>query len=152
MATPRKRDFKKKNGPEVKDEEEKWLPIPKVSRTVPFGYEVDPNDDKVLLPIKKELDALEKAAIFLNDYSMRDVALWVAQETGRYISTEGLRKRLRRDRQRRKKLRAVEYYARLYKEAIETAKRLEGKTGTATTHYIGTVDSIENDGASGAET
>lgn len=126
-----------------------WVPIVRISRHIPFGYRVDPNDDKVLLPIEKELDSLEKARVFLRDYSMRDVALWLEQETGRKISVEGLRKRIRRDKNRRNKLAQTRYYARLYKEALEKAEKLEGRTGTAST---GIYDYAGYEGPSDSET
>ena len=58
---------------DVKEENE-WLPVPRIARTVPFGYEVDPNDEDLLLPISKELDYLEKAKAYLRQYSLRQVA------------------------------------------------------------------------------
>ena len=36
-----------------------------VARTVPFGYEIDPEDDGILLPISLELDMLEEAKKYL---------------------------------------------------------------------------------------
>ena len=42
-------------------ENNEWVPIPRISRTVPYGYELDPNDSFILLPIAIELDMLEKA-------------------------------------------------------------------------------------------
>ena len=42
-------------------EVKEWNRIPRVARTIPFGYEVDPEDADFLLPIKDELDALEQA-------------------------------------------------------------------------------------------
>ena len=47
-------------------EDNEWVPIPRVARTVPFGYELDPEDDGILLPISLELDMLEEARNILN--------------------------------------------------------------------------------------
>ena len=70
-----------------------WVAIPKVSRTIPFGYELDPNDAGVLLPIADELDKLEMAKKYLKQYSYREVANWLTRNTGRTISHVGLMKR-----------------------------------------------------------
>ena len=45
---------------DLKDENE-WISIPRIARTVPFGYELDPEDNNLLKPIKIELDLLEQA-------------------------------------------------------------------------------------------
>ena len=75
-------------------EVKEWNRIPRVARTIPFGYEVDPEDADFLLPIKDELDALEQAKRHLQQYSYREVATWLSKETGRYISHAGLKKRI----------------------------------------------------------
>lgn len=69
--------------------------------TIPFGYEVDPDDPDLLKPIPSELDALEKAKDYLKVVkgvptrsSWRDVAQWLHAKTGRYISHQGLKKRI----------------------------------------------------------
>ena len=82
-------------------EENEWLPVPRIARTVPFGYEVDPEDEDLLLPIKEELDHLEKAKMYLRQYSLREVAAWLSKNTGRYISHLGLQKRIKHERQRK---------------------------------------------------
>ena len=38
-----------------------WQRIPRVSTYIPFGYEIDPDDEDWLLPISKELELLELA-------------------------------------------------------------------------------------------
>ena len=44
---------------DLKDEDEKqWVKIPRIARTVPFGYKVNDNDNDVLDPIELELEAL----------------------------------------------------------------------------------------------
>ena len=35
-----------------------WVDIPRISRTIPFGYIVDPEDDRILKPISDELNKL----------------------------------------------------------------------------------------------
>ena len=83
-------------------EVKEWRRIPRVARTIPFGYEVDPDDADFLLPIKNELDALEQAKAHLKQYSYREVANWLSKETGRYISHMGLKKRIQVERRRKK--------------------------------------------------
>ena len=80
-------------------EENEWVPIPRVARTIPFGYELDPKDKGILLPINTELDMLEQAQKYLKQYSYREVANWLTRNTGRNISHVGLKKRLENERQ-----------------------------------------------------
>ena len=54
---------------DVKEDGE-WVPIPRIARTVPFGYELDEDDDKVLLPIETELNALSEAKKHLKKYKI----------------------------------------------------------------------------------
>ena len=34
--------------------ENEWMPIPRIARTIPFGYKVDPEDNNMLLPVSVE--------------------------------------------------------------------------------------------------
>lgn len=70
----------------LKDDKD-WLEIPRISKTIPFGYEEHKKDDKLLVPIVEELEALELAKEYLNEYSYREVAGWLSERTGREIST-----------------------------------------------------------------
>ncbi len=111
-----------------------WKPIPRISRTVPFGYEVDPDNNKVLLPIIFELEALEKARGYVKRFSYRAVAEWLETVTGRKLSYVGLKKRLEAEIARQRRASTVKHWARRYKEAEETARRLEEeRLGTANT-------------------
>ena len=42
---------------DLKDDNE-WMPIPRIARTIPFGYELDPEDINLLKPVKIEIDLL----------------------------------------------------------------------------------------------
>ena len=108
-------------------EDNEWVPIPRISRTVPFGYEVDPNDDFVLLPIQNELDLLEKAKEYLKQYSYREVAHWLTRNTGRYISHVGLKKRLDNERRRKNKAGSLRRWANYAEKAIAKAHEIEQK-------------------------
>ena len=106
-------------------EETEWLPVPRIARTVPFGYEVDPKDEDLLLPIKEELDHLEKAKMYLRQYSLREVAAWLSKNTGRYISHLGLQKRIKHERQRKDKARSLRKWAEYAEKAIKKAEEIE---------------------------
>ena len=106
-------------------EENEWLPVPRIARTIPFGYEVDPEDEDLHLPIKEELDHLEKAKMYLRQYSLREVAAWLSKNTGRYISHLGLQKRIKHERQRKDKARSLRKWAEYAEKAIKKAEEIE---------------------------
>ena len=105
-----------------------FLPVVRVGRVVPFGYEQDPEDKDILLPVEEELLLMEKAKGFLKQYSYRDVANWLSTTSGRYISHAGLRTRVQSEQQRTKESANYRYLARCYKEACEKAKHIEERT------------------------
>ena len=112
-------------------EDNEWVPIPRISRTIPFGYEVDPDDPDVLLPIEHQLDMLEQAKKYLKQYSYREVANWLTRNTGRDISHVGLRKRLENERQRKNKARSLRRWADYAKKAIAKAEEISSqRTGS----------------------
>ena len=106
-------------------EDNVWVSIPRVARTIPFGYELDPNDDGILLPIDHELDMLEQAKKYIKQYSYREVANWLTKNTGRSISHVGLKKRLDNERQRKNKAGSLRKWADYAKKAIAKAEELE---------------------------
>tara|TARA_R100000544_G_scaffold25786_2_gene13178 strand:- start:89 stop:517 length:429 start_codon:yes stop_codon:yes gene_type:complete len=106
-------------------EDNEWVPIPRISRTVPFGYELDPNDSFILLPIELELDMLEKAKKYLKQYSYREVANWLTTNTGRQISHVGLMKRLDNERRRKNKAGSLRKWADYAKKAVAKAEEIE---------------------------
>jgi hypothetical protein len=111
--------------PDIKGYTNQWLPIPKMARTIPFGYVEDPDDSTILRPIKNELDALEKAKKYLGQYSYREIANWLSKQTGRYISHVGLRKRVQDERRRKKTASVKRQYAKRYEEIIKAAEKIE---------------------------
>ena len=114
-------------------EEEEWVAIPKIARTVPFGYVVDENDPDVLQPVKLELDLLEQAKAYTRQYSYRQVANWLTKNSGREISHVGLMKRLKNERQRKNKVTSLRKWAEYAEKAINKAKELEeSRTGAKT--------------------
>ena len=106
-------------------EDIEWLVIPKIARTIPFGYKLDINDPDVLLPIPDELDKLEMARNYLKQYSYREVANWLTTQTGRYISHVGLRKRVANERHRKDQARSIRKWAEYAEKAISKAKEIE---------------------------
>jgi hypothetical protein len=105
-----------------------WVAIPKVSRTIPFGYEVDPEDEGILLPIADELDKLEMAKNYLKQYSYREVANWLTKHTGRTISHVGLMKRLKNERRRKNKVTSLRRWASYAQKALSKAAEIEAKS------------------------
>ena len=111
-------------------EENEWVQIPRIARTVPFGYKQNEEDPDILDPIKIELDLLEKARQHVNQYSYREVANWLSANTNRYISHVGLRKRLANERQRKDQARSLRKWAEYAETAIAKAKAIEeARTG-----------------------
>jgi hypothetical protein len=111
-----------------------WYPIVRVGRHIPFGYEQDPDDKDILQPIPEQLEMLEQAKRYLAEYSLRLVARWLSEQSGRYISHVGLNKRVSIEQKRRKTSSTYRDYERRYKEAAEKARKLEedriGGSGT----------------------
>ena len=106
-------------------EDNEWIPIPRISRTIPLGYDVDPDDPDVLLPNEHQLDMLMKAQKYLKQYSYREVANWLTRNTGRSISHVGLRKRLDNERRRKNKSGSLRRWADYAKKAIAKAEEIE---------------------------
>ncbi len=111
-------------------EENEWVQIPRIARTIPFGYKQNEEDPDILDPIPTELDLLEKARSHINQYSYREVANWLVANTGRQISHVGLRKRLQHERQRKQTAASIRKWADYAEKAIAKAKEIEeARTG-----------------------
>ena len=112
-------------------EEDEWVQIPRIARTVPFGYKLNDDDPDILDPIKTELDLLEKARQHVRQYSYREVANWLSKNSGRYISHVGLRKRLDNERQRKNQAASLRRWSEYAQRAIAKAEELENaRTGS----------------------
>jgi len=116
---------------DLKDEEEtEWIQIPRIARTVPFGYKINDTDTELLDPIAYELEAVELARKHVKQYSFRQVANWLTTKTGREISHVGLRKRLMDEKQRKNKARTLRKWSEYAEKAIQKAKEIEeGRIG-----------------------
>ena len=107
----------------IKDEE--FVPIPRIARTIPFGYKENLEDTDILLPIPKELRALEKAKKYLQQYSYREVANWLTKQTERSISHVGLKKRIESEQSNKRRIATLREWAKRYKTAISKAEEIE---------------------------
>ena len=107
-----------------------YVKIPRLSRTIPFGYVVDSEDDGWLQPVAIELDALEKAKKYLKQYSSRQVAAWITTVTGREISHVGLLKRIKNEQSHKRKSSTYRKLADGYEKALKKAQEYEERLGT----------------------
>ena len=108
-------------------EDNEWIAIPRISRTIPFGYELDKDDPDILQPVENELNMLEEAKKYLKQYSYREVSNWLSRNTGRSISHVGLKKRLDNERRRKNKVGSLRRWADYAKKAIAKAEEIENK-------------------------
>ena len=111
--------------PENTIADEDFLPIPRIARTIPFGYKEDPEDRDMLLPIPRELRAIEKAKEYLKQYSYREVSNWLTKQTGRDISHMGLKKRIESEQSHKRRSATLREWARRYEKAISKAEEYE---------------------------
>lgn len=107
-----------------------YVKIPRLGRTIPFGYAVDEEDEEWLKPIPIELDALEKAKEHLKQYSLRQVAAWLTKVTGREISHMGLSKRIKSEQSVRQRNATYRKLARRYEATLKKAQEFEQRLGT----------------------
>ena len=118
-----------------KGKEKQWHTIARVSlTTVPFGYEVNKDNDRLLEPIRDELEALEVAKKHLLQYSYREVAQWLTRQTGRSLSHTGLKKRIDIERKRKKTITIKRKLAQRLAQTLQEIENLETqKVGTYST-------------------
>lgn len=105
----------------------KWVPIIRVGSTIPFGYKEDPEDALQLLPVEKELELFEQAKVHLKRYSLRKVAAWLSEESGRYISHVGLQKRVKVENKRRKQADVNRRLIERLEKALEKARKYQAE-------------------------
>ena len=69
----------------------------RVSRIIPFGYEVSEENEKLLIEVPEEMELINKAKKFIeNNCSYRETAEWVSHHSGKKITGMGLREVLKR--------------------------------------------------------
>ena len=73
------------------------MPIKRKTSTIPFGYKLDEDDNRYLVAVDEELQALESILNMVSSksLSLREGALWLSHKTGRHISHQGLDKILK---------------------------------------------------------
>tara|TARA_R100000995_G_scaffold7260_1_gene3227 strand:- start:2828 stop:3280 length:453 start_codon:yes stop_codon:yes gene_type:complete len=134
--------------PENIIEDDDFLPIPRIARTIPFGYKEDPDDNNQLLPVPRELRALEKAKEYLQQYSYREVANWLTKQTNRSISHMGLKKRIESEQSNKRRSATLRVWAERYKTAISKAEEIERTKLGARKSLLSTTDSSQGESAS----
>jgi hypothetical protein len=122
--------------PQPKDAKE-YVNIPRLGRTIPFGYVADEADDGWLVPVPLEIEALEKAKKHLKQYSLRQVSAWLTTVTGREISHVGLMKRIKSEQSQRRKSSTYRELADRYEKALKKAQEYEKRTGTGQDSFFG---------------
>ncbi len=110
-----------------KGHDKQWHEIVRLNSKVPFGYEVHPENERRLVPIESELEALELAKRHLKQYSHRAVAQWLTRETGRYISHMGLKKRVEVEQRRKKAATIKRKLAKWLEETLAEIEKLENE-------------------------
>lgn len=111
--------------PDEVEDEYIWHPVVRIGRQIPWGYEQDPEDEDILLPIPDELELMEQAKKFLKQYSYRQVAAWLSEQSGKPISHVGLYNRVKLEYKRKTEAANQRYFAERYKKALEKAEKLE---------------------------
>ena len=128
MKLPTERDLGEWQLPKPKSPYNKdWHEIVRVTQKIPFGYAEHPENDRLLIPIVEELEALELAKRHLQQYSYRAVANWLTKETGRYISHMGLKKRVELEQRRKKAITIKRKFAKWLEKTLEEIEKLESR-------------------------
>ena len=65
----------------------------KLKGRIPFGYEKDPENPKVLKPIPTQLEVLNEIVGLVSSrvLSLREGSAWIYEKTGRSLSYQGLK-------------------------------------------------------------
>lgn len=113
--------------PQPKNKKE-FVEIPRIKPQIPFGYKLSDREGW-LAPIPLELNALEEAKKHLKQYSYADVSEWLSAKTGRYISTTGLKIRIKAEQVYGRQYHTYQSLARRYKEALQKAEEYQKKLG-----------------------
>ena len=103
-----------------KGQEKHWHVIARVSKHVPYGYSIHPDNPNLLDHIPLEL-----AKGHLKQYSLREVANWLTKQTGRRISHAGLKQRIEIERRRKKTSTIKRNLARRLEKALSEIEELE---------------------------
>ena len=107
------------------EKRKRWERIPRLVKPVPWGYEIDTDNEGWLNPITRELELLELAKKHLKQYSYREVSAWLTTQSGRSISHMGLKKRVDIERKRKTVARIKRELAKRLQKAISQYETLE---------------------------
>lgn len=68
------------------------------TKTIPFGYNINPDDPTLLIPDEKVLGIIDQARGYYNNEStsFRNLIAWIQVHTGRKLSLNGLKKVMER--------------------------------------------------------
>jgi len=88
---------------------------------VPFRFARD------VAAYSEELELYEQAKKHLKQYSYRDVANWLSDQSGRHISHVGLYKRVKLEQKRKREAANQRYLAERYKAALDKAEKIEAQ-------------------------
>jgi hypothetical protein len=111
--------------PSCYNEEYEYFPLVRVGRIIPFGYEQDPDDPDILLPIVEDLELLEQAKEHLKQYSLRDVSAWLSENASRSISHMGLKNRIEIEQRKYREGIIQRQLIEQLKKAIHKAEKIE---------------------------
>jgi hypothetical protein len=107
------------------NEDGSWQPVIRHSRTVPFGYEADPENSKLLNPIPEQLDIIMEAKEHLKTCGYREVSRWITAKTGRPISHAGLAKIIKEESKRLHVSNLYRHYATQAQEWARLLSRIQ---------------------------
>lgn len=114
--------------PDIDEDSATFYKIVRLGQWEPFGYYANPDNPYYLDPNPKELLLLEQAKLHLkNRFSLRDVAKWLSNESGRSITHQGLKTRVASDQKRNKQIINARFLLQQLTEAWVTAKRIESR-------------------------
>lgn len=114
----------------------RWGIAPRLSSRIPFGYALDPDDPKQLIPVVFELEALDKARKYLKEgHSLRKVSQWLSDKTGRKITHEGLKQRVECDKTNGNRIKVIRRWSEDLAEAVKEVREFDLKNGNSTEWY-----------------
>lgn len=114
----------------LKKHRKQWERIPHLAihkQIIPFGYELDPEDNDWLLPIDDDLALLELAKKHVKRYSYDSVAAWLSTHASRSITGKALKKRLDVERKRKRLASIKRFYAKRLETILWQIEQLETK-------------------------
>lgn len=94
------------------------LPIKSVNTRTPWGYETDPKDPSIFIPIEEDFKLLWKALEYIETCSYDETADWLGRHSNRSITGQGLWKIFRDRRPSKEILEPIEVREKIYQELV----------------------------------